>query len=376
MSGKGEFGTAQRRWAGLGPYYAMFPLSFAEAVIKDYTAPGDCVLDPFAGRGTSIFAAGIQGRSGLGIEINPVGWIYAKTKLGPAKGELVLARLEELADSAAGEADHSHLPAFFRWCFSKQVLSFLLNCRATLDWRRNRTDRTLMALVLQDLHGNRGRALSNQMRQAKSLAPDYSVRWWRERGMRPPRLEVKEHLAAKIRWRYRHGLHQMHGCNVWLGDSSVRLSEARKLKTKPSLLFTSPPYIGVADYHYDQWLRLWMLDGDAQPMHPRDETCRGDFANPQHYRSMLLSVFARAADALASQATVYVRTDAREATLTATKEVLRDVFGNVKVRQAAKPFFGKTQTLLFGDLAPKPGEVDLIIKTRRLWCASRAVQHA
>jgi DNA modification methylase len=68
----------------IGPYYAMFPTRFADAVIKKHTLPGDTVLDPFAGRGTAIFSAAALGRRGFGVEISPVGWIYAKAKLGPA----------------------------------------------------------------------------------------------------------------------------------------------------------------------------------------------------------------------------------------------------------------------------------------------------
>src|SRR5918996_3324938 len=54
--------TAADRWAGIGPYYAMFPVWFADAVVREFTVPGDVVVDPFAGRGTSIFSASVQGR--------------------------------------------------------------------------------------------------------------------------------------------------------------------------------------------------------------------------------------------------------------------------------------------------------------------------
>src|SRR4030042_4486682 len=80
----GKYGTAEKRWAGIGPYYAMFPVSFADAVIQQYTDKGDVVLDPFAGRATAVYSAAVQHRIGIGIELNPVGWVYGKTKLFPA----------------------------------------------------------------------------------------------------------------------------------------------------------------------------------------------------------------------------------------------------------------------------------------------------
>src|SRR3989344_8822042 len=89
----GKYSNAINRWEGVGPYYAMFPAAFAKNVIKKYTKEGDSVLDPFVGRGTSIFAAATNGRAGFGIEINPVGWVYTKTKLSPAPRTEVLKRL-------------------------------------------------------------------------------------------------------------------------------------------------------------------------------------------------------------------------------------------------------------------------------------------
>ena len=80
-TGEGAYATAENRWAGVGPYYAMFPVEFADRVVRRYTAPGDIVLDPFAGRGTAIFSAATQQRTGIGIEVNAVGWVYSRAQL-------------------------------------------------------------------------------------------------------------------------------------------------------------------------------------------------------------------------------------------------------------------------------------------------------
>ena len=52
-----NFETAVGRWARMGPYYAMFPVDFAFRVVDRYARSNAPVLDPFAGRGTSVFAA-------------------------------------------------------------------------------------------------------------------------------------------------------------------------------------------------------------------------------------------------------------------------------------------------------------------------------
>ena len=112
---------AESRWTGVGPYYAMFPVEFADEVVRTYTSPGEVVLDPFAGRGTAIFSAATQQRSGVGIEINPVGYVYARAKLSVANRQAVELRLDELGDRAVQFKDHAaRLPRFFSPLFFAQ----------------------------------------------------------------------------------------------------------------------------------------------------------------------------------------------------------------------------------------------------------------
>jgi hypothetical protein len=204
------------------------------------------------------------------------------------------------------------------------------------------------------------------MRQAKSMAPEYSVRWWKARKMRPPQIDPRTHLTKKIEWRYKFGAPYLANCRVLLGDSVTRLPKLSRNIGKVDLLLTSPPYIGVTDYHYDQWLRYWMLGGPNWPKHRSDTTNRGDFQNEALYRKMLQSVFESSAKLLKPEATIYVRTDARKRTLELTVDVLGDLFGHARISKASRPFTRRTQTKLFGDLGRKPGEVDICFSTAKL----------
>ena len=49
---------------------AVFPRELAERVIRAYSFVGDIVLDPFAGTGTTVWAAEALRRLGVGIELN------------------------------------------------------------------------------------------------------------------------------------------------------------------------------------------------------------------------------------------------------------------------------------------------------------------
>lgn len=362
----GKFATAAARWAGIGPYYAMFPASFADRVIKRYTRPGQAVLDPFAGRGTAVFSAAVQGRCGIGIEINPVGWIYARTKLSPASREPVEERLVSLETRARyyrKKADE--LPRFFRHCFVHSVRSFLLAARAELDWRRSNVDRTTMALLLVYLHGKAGFALSNQMRQTKSMSPGYAVRWWKERGLRPPDLNPREFLADRLDWRYAKGVPECHAASrAYLANSAYRLAGLREdMPHRAGLLFTSPPYFGLTNYHYDQWLRLWLL-GEEPNARRKPGRHRAKFENRESYEQLLTTVFTRAAQLCTPKATIYVRTGRQKITSTATRRVLKAVFPRHRMVRRPRPFRGPTQTRLFGDHSVKLGEIDFLLLAR------------
>ncbi len=367
MAGNGKaFDTAAKRWEGIGPYYAMFPTTFADAVINEYTSAGDAVLDPFAGRGTAIFSAAASGRCGIGVEISPVGWVYARTKLGPAALERVEDRLLQVIDASSEYAEQARLlPVFFRKCFAPSVRRFLLAAREGLDWRRCECDRTLMAILLVYLHGKEGQCLSNQMRQTKAMSPQYAIKWWKENGTKPPSVNIAKFMQQRIRWRYAKGVVEAGGSRVFLGNSINLLPQLeRRLREhevpRAKLLLTSPPYFGVTNYHYDQWLRLWLL-GFGTDAYVTRGPFQGRFTHADRYTSLLRRVFCRAAEVVADDAIVYVRTSKDSFTKKATLDALREAFPKKELVEKCRPFRKPTQTHLFGDKTPKAGEVDLIL---------------
>ena len=362
------FKTAESRWARFGPYYAMFPVDFAFEVVKKYSKEGDYILDPFAGRCSSIYAGGVLGRHSLGIEINPVGWLYGKVKLNPASKEEVIDRLFEVY----GKRNYynraiQRMPEFYRICYCDEVLKFLLSARKQLNWANSSVDSTLMAIILVYLHAKIGEGLSNQMRMTKSMGMNYSVEWWKQnRFDQAPEINPVQLLLNKIEWRYKKGMPRVTESAAVFGDSTIELGKIvdRSIQNdiKFSLLFTSPPYYSVTDYHADQWLRLWMLGGSQTPK-IITEKYKGRFIDKERYYNLLDSVFELSSQMMKEESTVYVRTDKREFTFNTTFEILEKHFPNHEMKIINKPLKDdtKTQTKLFGDRSMKPGEVDIIL---------------
>ncbi len=351
------------RWMKLGPWYAMFPMQFALETIETHTKRGQAVLDPFMGRGTTLAAATMLGRNSAGVEINPIAWIYAKTKMNMASKQDVLARLHEVGKKAT-RTQIPELPEFFEWCFCPSVLKFLITAQKVLDWENNAVDRTLMAIILVDLHGKESTSLSNQMRQTKAMSPTYSINWWRKNDMPVKHKDPIALLSAKIEWRYayEHPTHKTSSLAIF-GDSTIDIVQTQPLAPY-HLLLTSPPYYKVINYNYDQWIRRWMLGGPNHPVFSGGKH-QSVFGNQGEYQKLLEDTFLGSVPLLHDRAKLVIRTDARAFTLETTIDTLEKVFPNKSISRIDRPVLGKTQTELFNNQVDTPGEIDILLKPRQ-----------
>jgi 16S rRNA G966 N2-methylase RsmD len=57
------------------------PLALMEALVRDFSQPGELILDPFAGSGTTLVAAARNGREAFGYEIDSVYAAEAQKRL-------------------------------------------------------------------------------------------------------------------------------------------------------------------------------------------------------------------------------------------------------------------------------------------------------
>lgn len=252
------------------PYFAMFPEKFVRDQVEEHSKPRDWIFDPFCGRGTTILESLLLGRNAAGVDINPVAYCVSQAKAERPDLKKILNHIDKLEmqfNRSSWKADRQQLPAFFKRAFYPTTLRELLFLRANLDWRNDRTDRFIAALVLGSLHGEMDKSssyFSNQMPRTICLKPDYSLRYWKKRKLFPKKREVFTMLMEKAEYR----LGEFPACS----DGKVALADARNaskvfhnLKKKVSLVVTSPPYLNVTNYEEDQWLRLWFLGGETHP---------------------------------------------------------------------------------------------------------------
>jgi DNA modification methylase len=145
-----------------------------------------------------------------------------------------------------------------------------------------------------------------------------------------------------------------------LGDSTKDLKLLYD-NCKVDLIFTSPPYYGVTNYHVDQWLRLWVLGGLDKPI-TLSEKHKGRFNSMPEYENLINSVFSECARMLSEKGVIYVRTDYRKFTLDVTKSALKKYFPNHRMSETFNRCSSKSQTELLNNTTEKVCEVDLLLK--------------
>jgi DNA modification methylase len=248
----------------LCPYFTMFPLSFPKGILARHSEPSDRVLDPFCGRGTTNFAARTLGLETLGLDSSPVATAITAAKLVSATP----SRIERAALEILNSDDQPAQPEgeFWRLAFHPKVLSQLCKLRDALIFDcRSEARIALRGIVLGALHGPRNKEtlsyFSNQCFRTYAPKPRYAVKFWKTKGMRPPRTNVLEVIRRRANRFYSTGSPVRWG-RVVLGDSRepavVRRAATRR---KFNWIITSPPYYGMRTYVQDQWLRNWFLGG-------------------------------------------------------------------------------------------------------------------
>ncbi len=244
------------------PYYTMYPLGFPLRVLKRHGRAGEWVVDPFCGRGTTNFAARLLGMPSMGVDSSPVATALAQAKLVYATPGRVVASARAILEEAKPPAS---VPtnAFWTLAYAPRTLLQLCQLReALLDDCKSTTRVMLRAIILGALHGPRPKGkpsyFSNQAPRTFAPKPNYAVKFWTARGMRPDEVDVLEIIRSRAERYLATPPPDVEGM-VHLADS--RDAATFRDAPKARWIVTSPPYYGMRTYLPDQWLRSWFLGG-------------------------------------------------------------------------------------------------------------------
>jgi hypothetical protein len=306
------------------PYYTMYPLDFPLEVLKTGGKPGQWVIDPFCGRGTTNFAARLLKMPSVGIDSSPVASALAQAKLACATPGRIVACAQSILDAGT---EPRAIPSgeFWRLAYQEQTLRKLCQLREALLINCKSPTRTLLrAIILGALHGPRPKRtpsyFSNQSPRTFAPKPDYAVRFWNLRGMRPEVVDVLGIIKTRAE-RYL-------AAPPPDVDGVVHLADSRDAGTfrdvpKARWIVTSPPYYGMRTYLPDQWLRLWFLGGPDHVHYRQPETQLGH-KGAAYFSAEMSRVWKNVAERATSDGQLVIRFGGIHARDVEPLDILRD----------------------------------------------------
>ena len=157
----------------IAPYYTMFPIQFPLSRLRKARI-NDWVLDPFCGRGTTLYASRLLGLNSIGIDADPVAVAITKSKLVNPVPQNILNEATNILNFENSETISTPDGEFWDLAFDHKTLVEICNIRnSLLNNCKSDVRIALRGLMLGALHGPKGKYtqsyFSNQMPRIWSL---------------------------------------------------------------------------------------------------------------------------------------------------------------------------------------------------------------
>lgn len=267
-----EFWTsAQREGHSLHEvsYRACFKPSLPAFFIERLSKPGDLVLDPFMGRGTTALEASLRSRVPCGNDVNPLSSMLVRPRLQPPELTAVFERIDALDLWWSGPIDDDLLTFFH-----PETLRALYALRAYFIRRDelgelDQIDDWLRMVCVNRLTGHSSGFFSVYTlppNQATSL--DGQRRINVKRDQVPPERDIGAILKKKSQALLQDVRPLMGQQQDYANQAKLMTGVASSMPGLPDqsvqLVVTSPPFLDVVQYATDNWLRCWFCGIDAK----------------------------------------------------------------------------------------------------------------
>jgi DNA modification methylase len=254
---------------GLHPYAAKCPPQLVKYGLRHYSEPGETILDPMVGSGTTLVEARLMGRHAIGYDIDPLARLIAQVKSRELDDANIESAYEAVVEQTVGDLDilksgkappslHERaLPPDFhnqKYWFSPEVSTAL----AILS---HHISEIAMPSEVRDFLWV---AFSSLILAKKSVANARDIIHSRHHHYKHPSPpDVLAKFEARIRQMRKRMAEFRKQCeNTPSATTEARLGDARCLRLEDEsvdLVFTSPPYGTALDYPRAHFLAVaWM----------------------------------------------------------------------------------------------------------------------
>jgi hypothetical protein len=249
------------------------PPALARHFIAEFSSPGDLVLDPFCGKGTTLLEASLLGRRTLGFDVAPEAVIVTSAKLDPPSLGDITDYLSQVRPGRQGlNGTSRHVRTFFHPRTLAQIEALaacLLSDTHGGSVRQRRIATFLLGVLLGILHGHSEVSLSLKCSHSFAMAPRYVRDYARAHGLLRPARDVRECLIRRSRALLLSERPNVRGKAMVSSAQSYPKQIWKSIHQSVDLVLTSPPYLNMQTYPKDAWMRLWLLGYDYKRIRNR-----------------------------------------------------------------------------------------------------------
>ena len=306
----------------LHPYLGKFIPQLVEVFLKKYFRTGNVILDPFSGSGTALVEANVSGINAVGIELSPFNVLIQEVKtkrynISEMEKEIKdsLLRLKIFSRKFQGDKQLTFLDnkttkseinnEYFKKWFSDRALEEILFYRSIIKDYKNQD---ILKIILS--RSARSARLIPHYDLARPKKPVREPYWC----IKHKKICVPVNEALKFINRYGWDtikrikqfdeVRTSAFIKIYQGDAkNIKLPSNFKING----IFTSPPYVGVIDYH-EQHRYAYELFGFPR----QDELEIGPAKNGQNgnakkeYQQGIIEVFKNISKYLVRNAKIFV----------------------------------------------------------------------
>jgi hypothetical protein len=289
----------------LHPYHGKFIPQLVEVLLDRYLAPGDHVLDPFAGSGTTLVQALESGLDATGVDIAAFNCLLMRVKTSPYD----LPELgEELRDIAARVDSLPQRGArrkgYLREWYAPRAAAELLGFRTLIPEYRHGD---VLRVILSRAARSARRAAHFDLEAPKE--PQRGEYWCHKHRRECRPVESASGFLARYTLDTLARIEAFARIRDAYRDATVVHGDARDVELAVPFdgILTSPPYPGLIDYHEQHRYAYELLELDDRREREIGAAASGtSLASLEAYRNGIAAVLAKSAVKLRQGAPILV----------------------------------------------------------------------
>jgi DNA modification methylase len=301
----------------LHPYLGKFIPQLVEVFLKKYFQPGQMILDPFVGSGTTLIEANLLNMPSVGVELSEFSYLIAKVKTQKYNVELVEKEILDILNktkefSRKIQKNQRSLfedwsfrpPEYFKYWYHPRAIKEIYFYQSLIP---NYKNQDILKVIL-----------SRSARSARQV-PHYDLA--------RPKKPVKERYWCLKHKQYCEPINNaIKFITRYSLDTIKRIKEFDKLRTSAKIIllqgdariiklplkkeidgiFTSPPYLGLINYHEQHRYAYELFDFKEYPEAEIGSPNKNGNDNKERYKKDITAVFRNMNNYLKSGAKIFI----------------------------------------------------------------------